>query len=113
MFIHFQWKLYKRYGESIIMKIRWIKVIGIAGTAFFTSLGALLTIDALTSNTIPLSIIIPASFIVSGIQGGLAFFREITTECENKPPKKRKALISISRQTLKCQVNRVLDHMLI
>jgi len=101
------------------MKIRWIKVFGIFGTSFFTSLAALLTIDALTSNVIPLNVIVPASIIVALIQGGLAFCREITRECEEDVKYHKKAVIKKAQMRLaecnsfKSVAHRILNNVLI
>jgi len=59
-------------------KINWYKIIGNSGTAFFTTMGGIVSYNSLIANTVPINILIPVSLLVSGIHGSLAFFKELS-----------------------------------
>lgn len=89
--------------------MKWIRIVGVTGTAFFSTLGGLLTISGLTG-AVPLDLLLPASFLVAGIQGALSFFREITEESENK----MKGLFGNCLNGNKSKkANKVLNHLLL
>ena len=66
------------------MAINWIRCIAVAGTAFFTTLASLITVEALTGGQIPPNVLIYTSLLVGGIHGGLAFFKELESETKNE-----------------------------
>ena len=91
--------------------MKWIRIIGVTGTAFFSTLGGLLTVQGLTHGAIPLELLLPASFSVGAIQGGLAFFREITSQSREEKSF-MKGLITICNYKIQ-MINRALNHMLL
>jgi len=60
-----------------------------AGTAFFTSLAGILTMDSIMGVGIGFNEMIVAGLAVGGIQAGLAFFTELKDEIEGNPVKKK------------------------
>jgi len=95
--------------------MRWTKILGVTGTAFFSTLGGLITLQGLTQS-IPLDLLFYAACVVSGIQGGLAFFREITRECDDEN-KNKKILSKMVRcddlRSVGDKCRGILDNMLI
>lgn len=71
------------------MAINWMKVIGNAGVAFFTSVMGLTAAGTLTSLEMSLTQYMVVVLIVAGGQGGAAFFREVTKQSENPPSIKK------------------------
>ena len=91
-----------------------LKIVGVTGTAFVSSLATLLTVDALCNGIIPAETLIPVSLGVSAIQGSLAFFRELTNEANTKKvTNKAKALKGCFRAVFVKKVNIALHHMVI
>jgi len=86
----------------------WKRIIGVTGTSFFTTLIGVLTFDRLTTQTIPLKIMIPAAICVAGINGALSFFKEITEDSENKNPRSFRNKGTVS---LKIYTNKILKYM--
>jgi len=69
--------------------MNWKRIFAVSGTAFFTTLGGLLTVDGLTNNIIPLNILVPSSLISAGIQGMIALCREINDESPKDKPENK------------------------
>ena len=90
--------------------MKWIRIIGNVGTAFFSTIGGLLTLEGLTGGAIPLDLLLPASFVVAGIQGALAFFREIT---EVSKEKNFKGFVSLCNGNKSKKINGFLNYTLL
>ena len=94
--------------------MRWIKVVSNTGTAFLTTLSGLLTIEGLTGGAIPLDLLLSSSLLISALQGGLAFFRELSKQDSER--KEKKGCVGIGFRTPDCfrtKLNIVLDNMLL
>jgi hypothetical protein len=66
------------------MTINWIKILANGGTAFFTTLVGILTMDSISNTQVSLQFTISAAILIGFIQAGLAICKELSMEAE--PP---------------------------
>jgi len=65
------------------MCVNWLKLIGNAGVAFFSTLSGMLSYEAVVSSGLDIKMMIGVSIFVASIQAGLAFFKELSREAAN------------------------------
>jgi len=73
------------------MCVNWLKLIGNAGVAFFSTLSGMLSYEAVVSSGLDIKLIISVSVFVASIQAGLAFFKELSREaaCNNNAVRRK------------------------
>ena len=68
------------------MAINWTKILANGGTAFFTTLVGILTMDSISSTQVSIQFTIGAAVLIGFIQAGLAICKELSMEA-GEPPK--------------------------
>jgi hypothetical protein len=64
--------------------INWTRIVANGGTAFFTTIAGILTMDSLTNTAVSLQFTVGAAVLVGFIQAALAICKELSLESE--PP---------------------------
>lgn len=92
-------------------RIDWMKVLANSGLTLLTTLGGILTFNALSQGDIPINILIPAAISCSLIQGGIAFCKEILKVTEVSKLS-NKGLITLTNSRKKKYFN-ILDKLIL
>lgn len=72
------------YTIGDLMAINWTRILANGGTAFFTTLVGILTMDSISNTQVSIQFTIGAAVLIGAIQAGLAICKELSMEAQ--PP---------------------------